>query len=91
MPVSIFTKEIVDADKPSPVVNIPPVRFIVGPIKQGRTCNIKGVCDLEISVSVISAVGIPVEEDLDDIGMKTRNVVIHMECDGEVSWVKYLG
>ena len=31
------------------------------------------------------------EEDLDDIGMKTRNVVIHMECDGEASWVKSLG
>ena len=26
-----------------------------------------------------------------DIGMKTRNVVIHMECDGDSSWVKSLG
>ena len=40
---------------------------------------------------MITTVGLPVEEDLDDIGIKTINVVIHMECDGEVSWVKYLG
>ena len=31
------------------------------------------------------------EEDLDDIGIKTRNVVIHMECYGESSWVNSLG
>ena len=30
------------------------------------------------------------EEALADIVMKTRNVVIHMECAGEASWVKYL-
>ena len=40
---------------------------------------------------MITTVGIPLEEDLDNIGMKTRNVVIHMECDGEASWVKLLG
>ena len=28
-------------------------------------------------------VGVPVEEALDDILTKVRNVVIHMECDGE--------
>ena len=27
--------------------------------------------------------GIPVEKDLDDIGMKTINVVVHLEFDGE--------
>ena len=32
-----------------------------------------------------------VEEALDDIVTNTRNVVIHMECDGEASWVKLLG
>ena len=31
------------------------------------------------------------EEALDDIGMKYINVLIHMECDGEASWVKSLG
>ena len=31
------------------------------------------------------------EEALDNIAMKTRNVVIHMECDGEAYWVKSLG
>ena len=35
-------------------------------------------------------VGIPVEGALADIGMKTINVVIHMECYGEVSLVKSL-
>ena len=38
-----------------------------------------------------TTVGIPVEEDLADIGMKTINVVINMECDGEAYWVKSLG
>ena len=40
---------------------------------------------------MITRVGIPVEEDLADIIMKTRNVVINMECDGGASWVKSLG
>ena len=31
------------------------------------------------------------EEALADIGMKTINLEIHMECDGEASWVKSLG
>ena len=31
------------------------------------------------------------KEALTDVGMKTRNVVIHMEYDGEVCWVKFLG
>ena len=31
------------------------------------------------------------EEALADIDMKTRNVVIHMECDGEAYWINYLG
>ena len=30
------------------------------------------------------------EEDLADILMKARKVVIHMECDGELSWVRSL-
>ena len=42
MPVILFTKESMDADKPFPVVNLPPVRFIVGLTKQGRKDNIQG-------------------------------------------------
>ena len=80
-----------DADKPVPVVILPPVRFIGGPTRQGRTGSIHVSSDPEISVAVITTVGIPVEEALADIGMKTRNVVIHMECDVEASWVKLLG
>ena len=30
------------------------------------------------------------EEGLADIGMKTKNVVIHMDCYGEAYWVKSL-
>ena len=36
-------------------------------------------------------VEITVKEGFSDIGMKTRNVVFHMECDGEASWVNFLG
>ena len=31
------------------------------------------------------------EEYLACIGMKSRNVVIYMECDGKASWVRSLG
>ena len=40
---------------------------------------------------MISTVGVPVEEDFDDIGMKAKKLVIHMECDAETSWVRSLG
>ena len=39
-PVVIFTKDNMDVDKPVPVVNLPPVRFIGGPSKQERKDNI---------------------------------------------------
>ena len=87
----LLTKENMDADKPVPVVNLPPVRFIDGITSQGVKLSIHGAWDPEISVAVITTVGVPVEENLADIGMKARNVVICMECDGEESWVKSLG
>ena len=41
-PVVLFKKYNMDADKPDPVVNIPPARFIGCPSNQGRTGNIQG-------------------------------------------------
>ena len=41
----------------------------------------KGDCDPEMLVAVITTVGIPVEGDFSDIGMNSINVVIHMDCD----------
>ena len=38
----LFTKDNMDKDKPVPVVNLPPVRFIGGSIKQGITDSIQG-------------------------------------------------
>ena len=46
--VVLFTKENTDADKPVPVVNLPPVRFIGGPTSQGRKGSIYGCWDPEI-------------------------------------------
>ena len=82
-PVLQFTKEKMEADKPVPVVNLTPVRFIGGPTKQVIVGNIQGAWGSEISVSVIPIVGVPVEEALDDIVMKSSKVVIHLECDGK--------
>ena len=79
----LFTKENMDADKPIPVVILPLLKFIGGTTMHGRTGIIKGSREPEISVDVITTVGTLVEEALSDIGMKTRNVVIHMECGGE--------
>ena len=58
----LFTKENTDADKPVPVVNLPPVRFIGGISKQGITGNIQGACDSDILIAVIADVDVPVEE-----------------------------
>ena len=41
----LFTKGNTYADKPVPVVNLPPVRFIGDPSKQGITGNIQGAWD----------------------------------------------
>ena len=79
-----------DAYKPLTLVILPPVIFIGGPTRQKITGSKQGAWDPEISVSVINAVRVPVDEGLDDIGIKTINVVIHMECDGDSSWLKFL-
>ena len=72
-----------DEDKPVPVVNIPPVRIIAGPSKQGIIGNIKGEWDEDRSVAVVKDIGVPVEEALADIGMNTRRAVINLKCDCE--------
>ena len=73
------------ANKPVPVVIIPPVRLIGVPKNHGRIGSMQGSWDPEILVSVINTLGIPVEEDLSGIGMEIINVVIHMECDSDAS------
>ena len=75
----LFTKENMDADKPVPVVNLPPVRFIDGITSQGVKLSIQGAWDPEISVDMITVVCVPVEEDIYDILMKIINVVICMD------------
>ena len=67
-----------DADKPVPVVNLPAVRFIGGHTKQVITGNIQGSWDADRSISVVAAVGIPVEESFSDIGMNARRAVIRL-------------
>ena len=78
----LFTKYNMDADEPVPEINFPPVGFIVGPTRHGRTGRTQVSWDTERLVVMITTVGVLVEEYLDDIGMKTRKLVIHMECDG---------
>ena len=79
-----------NTDKPVPVVNLPPVRFIGGPSNQGRKGNIQGAWDIDISVAVVIAVGVTVEESLAYIGINARRSVIHLECDCEEYWLKPL-
>ena len=87
----IFTKENMYIYKPIPVVNIPHVRFIGGPKRQGRTGGIQGGWEPEISVAMINTVGVPVEEVLADIGTKSRKLVVFLECDGNTYWLSSLG
>ena len=72
-----------DAYKPVPVVNIPPMSFIGVPSKQGITGNIHGVWDPDRSVAVVTSVVVPVEESLPGIGVNSRRAVVNLECDGE--------
>ena len=60
------------------MVNFPPVSFIGGPSKQVRTGNIQVAWDPYILVAVITDVGVPVEEELSDIGINVRRAVIHL-------------
>ena len=53
-----------DTDKPVPVVNIPPARFIGGPSNKERTGKIQGSWYPDISLTVVIAVGVLVEEAL---------------------------
>ena len=50
-----------DVDKPVPVGNLSPVKFIGGPQKQKIIGNIKVAWDPEILVSVITTVDVPAE------------------------------
>ena len=87
----LFTKENMDADKPAPVINISPMRYIDVPKNMGITGSIQVSCYPQTLVAVITTVVVPVGEDLADIGIKARKVVIHTECDGEAYWVSSLG
>ena len=58
MPVVLFTKESLDADKPILVVILPPLRFAGNTTEQGGTGNIQGSWDTDRSVSVLTAKGI---------------------------------
>ena len=81
----LFTKENVDKDKHVTLVNLLPVRFTGGLKRQVIKGKIQGTWYPEILVDVITAVGVPVEEALANIGMNTIKVVIRMECYLEVS------
>ena len=51
--------------------NITPLKFTGCHTKQVRTGKVQGAWDPDISVVVVTAVGVPVEEFLLDIGMNT--------------------
>ena len=55
----IFTKENTDADKPVPVVIIPPVRFIGFHKRKGIKGSMQEYWDPEISLAMITTVRIP--------------------------------
>ena len=46
--------------------------------------------DLDRSVAVVTAVGVPVDEALEDIGRNARREVIHLKCDYEEDWLNPL-
>ena len=59
------------------------MKVIVFPTRKERTDNIQEAWDPEILVSVITTVGVPVDEALSDIVMNARIEVIHLEYSCE--------
>ena len=71
--------------------NILPLNFVGVPIIQGRTCNNLGAWYPEISIVVATEVGVTAEEDLLDIVINYRKLMINIECDCLASWIRSLG
>ena len=71
------------ADKSIFVVFLPPLKFVGVSTNQGRTGKIQGSWDLDRSVAVLTAVGVPVDYVFLDIGVNVRRAVICLECDCE--------
>ena len=46
--------------------------------------------DLDRSLAVVTAVGVPVDEALEDIVRNARREVINLECDCEEDWLNPL-
>ena len=70
--------------------NIPPFNSAGGHTKKVITVNMQVSWDPDISVSVVVDVGVPVDEDLLDIVMNARILVIFLECDCEQALIKSL-
>ena len=79
------------AEKSITVGNLLPLKFLGVPIRQVKTCNTLGAWDPEISIAVATEVGVTVEEDLLDIVISYRKVMINIECDCLASWIRSLG
>ena len=60
-PLVFFKKHITDAEKPILVGNIPPLRFVGGPINQVSTGKTYGSWEQEILVVFVKEVGVLVK------------------------------
>ena len=60
------------------MVNLSPLKVTGGPRKKVITDSIHGAWDQDRSLVVVTAVGVPVEEALSDIGMNSRRAVINL-------------
>ena len=58
--------------------NLPPFKFSMRNTNQGRKGNMQGGWEPDISVTVVTAVGVPAEGDLMDILMNTSISMIHL-------------
>ena len=45
----------------------------------------------ELSITMITSVGVPVEEALENNRMNATKVVVHMVCDYKAFWIRYPG
>ena len=87
-PVVIIIEVIMDTEKHIPVGTQIPFIFLGGPTNQGIIGIIQGSWYPEVSVSVITVMGVTVKYPLRDIGMIGRKKAVNLEFYCDAYWIR---
>ena len=85
-----YSQKIVRKQK-NTVLNIPLLIFVGYPTNRVITGNMSGDWDPELLVAMFTAVGLPLEEALADVGTNSRRVMFRLDRDCKVDFISSLG